>query len=88
MKKKVKVMFYFWGLLGFVFLTFYSCKKDDTPGPDLDQIAYDAADGVNGGRLYDKFWADETNFTSPVDATINLNDITDYGDFYRCKQCH
>lgn len=88
LKNKVKVKFYFLGLLGFAFLTFYSCKKDDPPGPDLDQIAYNAADGVNGGRLYDKFWANETNFTSPSDVSINLSDITDYENFYRCKQCH
>jgi thiosulfate dehydrogenase len=86
--KKVKVIFYFLGLLGFAFITFYSCTKDDPPEPDHDQIAYDAADRINGGRLYDKFWADETNFTSPVDVSIKLSDITDYGDFYRCKQCH
>ena len=63
-----------------------SCKKDKEEGPD--QIAYDAADKVNGGRLYDKFWADETNFTAPVEQSISLNTITDYGEFYRCKACH
>ncbi len=88
MKSKVKLRIYFLVLIGLVMITLGSCKKDDTPGPDLDQIAYDAADRVNGGRLYDKFWASETNFTSPVDGSVNLSDITDFGNFYRCKQCH
>ncbi len=60
----------------------------------LDQVAYDAADGLNGARLYDKFYISGsssvagTNFTGPVDTSINVTDITNYGDFYRCKQCH
>jgi len=61
-----------------------SCNKADQD----DQLAYDAADGANGGKMYDKFWAAETNFISPVDANVNVDDITDFGDFYRCKQCH
>lgn len=53
-----------------------------------DQGSFDAADGINGGRLYDKFWADETTFETPADPSVNLGDITGFGDFYRCKQCH
>jgi mono/diheme cytochrome c family protein len=75
--------------------------QDDTKYPrlpltqeQLDQAAYDAADGLNGARLYDKFYATGgtgvagTNFNAPVDTSINLTDITDFGNFYRCKQCH
>ncbi|MFQ5335298.1 MAG: c-type cytochrome [Flavobacteriales bacterium] len=52
----------------------------------LDDAAYEAADGIMGGKLYDKFWATETGWTAP--AGITATDISDYGDFYRCKQCH
>jgi mono/diheme cytochrome c family protein len=73
-----------------LFLAFIiSCSDDDTVDQGaLDQQAYDAADRVNGGRLYDKFWAAETDFESPSDASVSMTDITDFGDFYRCKQCH
>ena len=77
------------GVLVLLMLFIVSCSNDDTiDQAALDQQAYDAADRVNGGRLYDKFWADETDFVSPSDPSVNLADITDFGDFYRCKQCH
>jgi len=47
--------------IGVVVLFFSSCDDSDD-GPDLDQQAVDAADVINGGRLYDKIWADETDF--------------------------
>ena len=66
-----------------------SCGDDDDENDqELDQIAFDDADVVNGGRLYDKFWADETDFTSPSDPSVSLANITGFGDFYRCKGCH
>ena len=55
---------------------------------DTDQIAYDAADAVNGARLYNDFTAVETGFVAPEDPTVNLEHITGRKDFYRCKQCH
>lgn len=51
-------------------------------------------DGVNGGRLYDKFWAEEptgTGFTfnnSNLSTQEQLDGIKSNGDFFRCKQCH
>ncbi len=72
---------------GFIYLT--GCSNDDDNDQSAqDQASYDAADHVNGGRLYDKFWASETTFTSPTDPSVNMSDIEDFGDFYRCKQCH
>jgi mono/diheme cytochrome c family protein len=53
-----------------------------------DQSNFDTADGIRGGMLYDKFYASETNWTGPSDGTISAADITGFGDFYRCKQCH
>jgi len=52
----------------------------------LNQEAYDAADGIMGGKLYSKFWATETGWAAP--SGITATDISDYGNFYRCKQCH
>jgi cytochrome c2 len=64
------------------------CTNDDNVIIDPDQIAFDNADVINGGRMYDKFWASETNFVSPSDPSVVLEDITSFGDFYRCKSCH
>jgi len=64
-------------------------KYPDAPGlsqSELNQIAFDNADGIAGGKLYDKFWASETGWKAPTG--INASDISDFGNFYRCKQCH
>ena len=87
MKKENLNTKFFLMFIGVIVLFFSSCNDSDD-GPDLDQQAFDAADVVNGGRMYDKLWADETNFTAPADPSVSLTTITDYGDFYRCKQCH
>ena len=44
-----------------------------------DQAAYDAADGLIGGRLYDNFM---------VQLSITDTAMTKHADFFRCKQCH
>lgn len=77
-------------------LTLQNCKHDVVPVTPVDtaQQSYDNADAINGARLYDKWYQTGTasiagtNFTAPVDATINMADVTNYGNFYRCKQCH
>jgi len=58
---------------------FTSCKKDEEKTP------YDLASASNGGIMYDKFWAAESDFdqTNTYLATLNAK-----GDFFRCKQCH
>jgi mono/diheme cytochrome c family protein len=72
-----------------LFLTFItSCKNDETVDQGaLDQAAFDAADAIRGGQFYDKFW-NASGFDAPVDATVNMADITEFSNFYRCKQCH
>lgn len=69
----------------FIFaITFTSCTFDDeTIDPAVE--AFNKADQVNGGIMYDKFWAVESDFdqANPVKATINAK-----ADFFRCKQCH
>lgn len=59
--------------------------SDDATGPVTEPAEFLAADGVNGGRLYDKFWAGETRFNQ---ADPNLAAFKARGDFFRCKQCH
>jgi thiosulfate dehydrogenase len=67
----------------------YNSDADDDDGSCVyDMANFNAADGIHGGLLYDKFYASETNWTGPTDASIPAENITDYGDFYRCKQCH
>jgi len=59
-------------------MTLNSCKEDE-PTTDPDQVAYDAADGVNGARLYDHV----------LNAKgITDQELQDHGNFFRCKVCH
>ncbi len=62
------------------------CDDDDNPVTATgDPAAYLAADGLNGGQLYDKFWVTEAGWdaSDPNTATFDAR-----GDFFRCKQCH
>ncbi len=45
----------------------------------------DAADGINGGLMYDKFWSADTGFDQ---ADPNLSVFDANSNFFRCKQCH
>src|SRR5680860_1745307 len=83
--KKITVLF-----LGLLFIGLQGCTSDNGNEPEinLDQVAYDAADAVNGSRLYNDFTALETGFVAPESASVNLEHITTRKDFYRCKQCH
>ena len=79
--------------LGLIFMGLQGCTHEDrdyTVVPvDTAQLSYDAADAVNGARLYNDFTAEETGFVGPVDPNVNLAHITEgRKDFYRCKQCH
>ena len=49
-----------------------------------DQAAYDAADGMIGGRLYDS-WLEQFSLSeaTPVDTAF-----TNHEDFFRCNKCH
>lgn len=69
-------------LFGFLFT---GCKKDDVVSPPVDDPNYTNANGLNGGKLYDKFWATETGFNQ---SDTNLVRYGQYADFFRCKQCH
>jgi thiosulfate dehydrogenase len=54
---------------------------------------YESADGINGGMLFDKFYAtsDKEKVALPKFSNafrLDLSEIGAAGDFYRCKQCH
>ncbi|MEN8134784.1 MAG: c-type cytochrome [Thermodesulfobacteriota bacterium] len=56
---------------------------------DPAQRAYDKADGLNGGLLYDKFWKKgevSARFTNAYG--LDIERINRYSAFYRCKSCH
>jgi len=73
-------------IIGMVYLA--GCKNDtEEDQAAKDQAAYDAADAINGGQLYDKFWK-TNNYTGPVDPSVKQEDIEGFSNFYRCKQCH
>ncbi len=62
-----------------------SACSDDATGPTESPPEFLAANGVNGGRLYDKFWAADTRFNQ---ADPNIASFKARSDFFRCKQCH
>lgn len=64
-----------------------SSTSSDAP----EKATFETADGINGGRLFSKFWADETGFSltnSNLQTQEELDTISGFGDFFRCKQCH
>ena len=78
-------------------LMFELTVTDNEGGTATDAVSinvgsqYALADGVNGGRLYSKFWASETGFkidNSTLQNQSELDAITGKSDFFRCKQCH
>ena len=64
--------------------TITSCTHDDTV-VDPSIAAYENANVVNGGIMYDKFWATESTFDQ---SNTNLTTISNSSNFFRCKQCH
>jgi mono/diheme cytochrome c family protein len=76
----------------FLLLTLPGCS--DTTGPGNgngngngnggDPPGFLNADGIIGGRMFDRFWASETGW----DFGANEDHFSEFSDFYRCKQCH
>jgi thiosulfate dehydrogenase len=58
---------------------------DDPSGVVDDPPEFTAADGINGGTMYDKFWTPETGWNQ---SDPNLTTFNDFSNFFRCKQCH
>ena len=65
-----------------VYLAFATGCSHDNP---LPLTPYQKATSVNGGRMYDKFWASETGFDQ---TDTNFDTFNDNANFFRCKQCH
>jgi mono/diheme cytochrome c family protein len=63
-------------------LDLYAALTDETTYPDPP---FELADGINGGRMYDRFWASETGWNQ---SDPNLATFNNYSNFFRCKQCH
>jgi mono/diheme cytochrome c family protein len=62
-----------------------ACDDDDDGGPTTDPPGFTAADGINGGTMYDKFWSSETGWNQ---SDPNLTTFNNFANFFRCKQCH
>lgn len=63
-----------------------SGSLDDSGG-----AAYQAANGLTGGQLYERFWAVETGFdldNSKLTDARQLDKIEAHEDFYGCVNCH
>ncbi|NIR44236.1 MAG: c-type cytochrome [Gemmatimonadetes bacterium] len=72
-------------LTAFVLAGAAACDDDGTTGVSGDPPEFIAADGINGGTMYDKFWAPETGWDR---NDPNLTTFNDHSNFFRCKQCH
>ena len=57
------------------------CNEEPTSATEPNE--YLLANGYNGGKLYDQFWAEETGFPFQ-DSVI----IDQYPKFFRCVVCH
>ncbi len=75
-------------LVAFLLVGAASCGDDDgggTTDPPGDPPEFTAANGINGGQMFDKFWADETGWNQ---SDPNLATFDGFANFFRCKQCH
>ncbi len=71
----------------FLFFALAGCSSDGTGpgnGNGGDPPGFTAADGIIGGRMFDRFWASQTGY----DFGANEDHFDEFSDFYRCKQCH
>ena len=53
--------------------------------------AYENADGIRGGQLYDTFWASETGFSvanSKLSNQAQIDTMAEHQSFFRCVDCH
>lgn len=53
--------------------------------PPTDPADYTSANGIDGGKLYDKFWAVETGW---YQSDSNIATYNARAEFFRCKHCH
>ena len=65
-----------------VYLAFATGCSHDNPIP---KTPYEKATAINGGIMYDKFWASEAGLNL---SNENIDLFNDNANFFRCKQCH
>jgi mono/diheme cytochrome c family protein len=53
------------------------------PNSTKDDSSCYKSNGVNGGRMFDKFWVADTTVGQAYTALFNQ-----FADFFRCEQCH
>ncbi|UCC81818.1 MAG: c-type cytochrome [Gemmatimonadota bacterium] len=63
-------------------LDLYAALTNESNYPNPN---FGAADGINGGTMYDKFWTPETGWDQ---SDPNLATFNNFSNFFRCKQCH
>lgn len=71
-------------------LAIISCTNDrdnDSVPNNSNQMAYDAANVTVGSQLYNDF-TKTPGFDGPSSPNVSLDDIVNFKDFYRCKNCH
>ncbi len=75
-------------VVGLLCVAAAGCDDDETTGPPPppgDPPEFIAANGINGGTMYDEFWTPETGWDQ---NDPNLATFNNFSDFFRCKQCH
>ena len=93
MKKNLALSLTFASML--MFILFGGCSKDDGPTEVTEHFAdqnWAAADLLQGGQLYDKWWvvnngATPTTDFDPIWSSQTTNTRTG-ADTWRCKECH
>ncbi len=66
----------------------YNPNATEDDGSCVYDGGFEMADGIVGGQYYDKFYSSDSPWSTPSDPSVKIEDITNYGNFYRCKQCH
>lgn len=67
-------------------LAIVGCGGSGSVAPIIsDPAGYVSAQGIPGGKAYDKFWAKEVGWDQD---DPNLSIFNAFPDFFRCKQCH
>jgi thiosulfate dehydrogenase len=74
-------------IAAFIFVSVGIVYAEEKIDPAIS--AYDKADGLNGGLLYDKFWKKGEVAAQFSNAYgLDIDRINKYSAFYRCKSCH
>ncbi len=70
---------------GWILAITAGCGGAGTAAADLNVPGFVSADGINGGKSFDKFWSPQAGW-SQTDA--NIAKFNAKSSFFRCKGCH